>query len=87
VLAGPRLLPCLGTSARFCACRGLCRWSAAAAAQADGRAFETPEALLSAAGLHAPTQRSFRAELKARARPCSRPEQQVSRGKVGVGLG
>ncbi len=69
MLAGPRLLPCLGTSARICARRGLCRWSAAAAAQAGGRAFETPEALLAAAGLHAPTQRSFRAELEARAPP------------------
>ncbi len=66
---------------------GVCRWSAAAAAQAGGRAFETPEALLAAAGLHAPTQRSFRAELKARARPCSQPEQRVSWGRVGLRLG
>ena len=34
------------------------------AAQSEGRAFETPEALLGAVGLHDATQRSLRADLQ-----------------------
>ena len=37
-------------------------------AQSQGRAFETPEALLAAVGLNAATQRSLRADMQVRSR-------------------
>ena len=41
-------------------------------AQSQGRAFETPEALLAAVGLHTATQRSLRADLQVRSRVLQR---------------
>lgn len=40
--------------------------------QSQGRAFETPEALLAAVGLHAATQRSLRTDLQVRSRVLQR---------------